>query len=85
MIGPDDWCKHFDKENRMCTIYDQRPSFCVVDPKKYKTMFDVDQEDLNDFCKFCCTEQIADVYGEESEEMERFENVIDGLETEVEM
>ena len=38
-----------------------------------------------DFCKFCCTEQIADVYGEDSEEMIRFEDVIDGLETEVAM
>ena len=40
---------------------------------------------LQDFCKFCCTEQIADVYGEDSEEMIRFEDVIDGLETEVAM
>ena len=70
MIGEDDWCKHFDQTNRMCTIYDSRPTFCVVDPKKYKTMFDVDQEDLNNFCQFCCTEQIADVYGEDSPEME---------------
>jgi hypothetical protein len=38
-----------------------------------------------DFCKFCCEEQIADVYGEDSEEMERFEIVIEGLETEVDL
>jgi hypothetical protein len=37
------------------------------------------------FCTFCCTEQIADVYGEDSDEMIRFEDVIDGLETEVAM
>jgi hypothetical protein len=30
---------------------------------------------VKDFCKFCCTEQIADVYGEDSAEMERFETV----------
>jgi len=85
MIGPDDWCKHFDQEKRLCTIYDTRPTFCVVDPKKYKTMFNVDEDDLNNFCQFCCTEQIADVYGEDSPEMEAFDLVIDGLETEVDL
>lgn len=113
MIGDDDWCINYDKESRMCKIYETRPEFCVVDPRKFKTMFGVEQEDLNvraslrsdlilylkaqccglilltsiaqDFCKFCCTEQIADVYGEDSDEMIRFEDVIDGLETEVAM
>jgi len=47
MIGEDDWCVNFDKSNRMCKIYDQRPSFCVVDPAKSKQMFDVDSEDFN--------------------------------------
>jgi hypothetical protein len=31
----------------MCGIYETRPEFCKVDPKKYKTMFGVEQEDLN--------------------------------------
>eukprot|EP00596_Hydrurales_sp_CCMP1899_P008126 CAMPEP_0119044132 /NCGR_PEP_ID=MMETSP1177-20130426/28958_1 /TAXON_ID=2985 /ORGANISM="Ochromonas sp, Strain CCMP1899" /LENGTH=48 /DNA_ID= /DNA_START= /DNA_END= /DNA_ORIENTATION= len=48
-------------------------------------MFGVEEEDMNGFCTFCCTEQIADVYGEDSDEMIRFEDVIDGLETEVAM
>jgi Fe-S-cluster containining protein len=47
LIGADNWCTHFDKENRVCTIYDTRPEFCKVDPKKYKKMFGVDEEDLN--------------------------------------
>ena len=47
MIGDDDWCINYDKEKRMCNIYDTRPGFCVVDPKKFKTMFGVEQEDLN--------------------------------------
>jgi Fe-S-cluster containining protein len=47
MIGADDWCINYDKEARMCKIYETRPGFCVVDPRKFKTMFGVEQEDLN--------------------------------------
>jgi Fe-S-cluster containining protein len=79
MIGEDEFCKHFDQKAKMCTIYDQRPSFCVVKPEKMKVMFDIDQEEINDFCAFCCREQISDHYGEESDVMERFEEVIASL------
>lgn len=75
MIAEDDWCKHFDKTNRMCTIYDKRPEFCIVNPQKYKKMFDVEEEELNDFCSFCCREQISDVYGVKSVEMTKFNDV----------
>ena len=79
MIGEDDFCTHFDQKAKMCTIYDQRPSFCVVKPEKMKVMFDIDQEEINDFCAFCCREQIGDHYGEESDVMQRFEEVIASL------
>lgn len=46
MIGPDDWCIHFDKENRQCKVYEDRPQFCKVDKKSYKKMFDVEPEDF---------------------------------------
>ena len=35
---------------------------------------------LQDFCAFCCREQIADVYGEDSNEMDKFEDVQEFLE-----
>lgn len=47
MIGEDDWCVNFDKTNRMCKIYDERPEFCKVDPAKSKQMFGVDDDDFN--------------------------------------
>lgn len=72
MIGTDDWCIHFDKKERKCTQYDTRPSFCQVNPESYKTMFQIERNDFSAFCNFCCREQIADVYGEESKEMSRF-------------
>jgi uncharacterized protein len=76
MIAKDDWCINFDKEKRMCKIYDTRPDFCRVDPVRYKKMFDIDQEDFSDFCRFCCKEQISDVYGESSKEMKTFDDAI---------
>ena len=79
MIGEDDFCKHYDQKEKMCTIYEERPSFCVVKPEKMKVMFDVEEEDLNNFCAFCCREQISDHYGEESNVMKRFEQVIASL------
>jgi hypothetical protein len=39
-------------------------------------MFDIDEEDFSDFCAFCCREQITDTYGENSDEMDRFESVL---------
>ena len=79
MIGEDNYCKHYDRDNKLCTIYESRPSFCVVKPEKMKTMFNIDEEEINDFCAFCCREQISDVYGEESSTMERFEEIIASL------
>ena len=79
MIGNDDWCVNFDQKNRICKIYEDRPSFCRVEPSKMKEMFDVEEEDIDDFAAFCCREHITDNYGENSIELERFEAVIDSL------
>ena len=79
LIGPDDWCVNFDKDARLCTIYDKRPAFCIVSPDKMKTMFAVEEDEINDFAAFCCREHISDNYGENSIELERFEAVLDEL------
>lgn len=47
MISPDDWCKNFDQSTRMCTIYDKRPDFCRVEPKKFKKMYGVEASEFN--------------------------------------
>jgi len=39
-------------------------------------MFDIEKDDFSDFCAFCCREQITDTYGENSDEMDRFESVL---------
>ena len=47
MIGHDDWCVNFDQNSRMCTVYDTRPDFCCVEPKAFKRMYGVNEDELN--------------------------------------
>lgn len=63
MADDDGWCRHFDKKNRACTIYNDRPRFCRVETETFGSMYGVDPEDMDDFCSACCHEQINDVYG----------------------
>lgn len=63
MANDDGWCKHYDKDNRACTIYTDRPRFCRVETDTFGSMYGVDPEDMDDFCSACCNEQITDVYG----------------------
>ena len=79
MVGPDGWCVHYDAENRNCTIYDQRPSFCRVTAESFGEMFGIESDELNDFAIDCCRQQISGVYGDRSLEQVRFEQAI-GLE-----
>jgi Fe-S-cluster containining protein len=54
MIGADDWCVNFDKQSRMCKIYDERPGFCRVEPKKFQKMYDIEEEELNVCHMYVC-------------------------------
>ncbi len=47
MIGPDDWCKHFDKDERLCTIYDSRPNFCRVESTNFQKMYGIEADEFN--------------------------------------
>jgi Fe-S-cluster containining protein len=72
LVGPDGWCIHYNKENRSCRIYEDRPEFCRVTAATFEAMFDIAREDLSDFAIECCQEHIQDIYGENSPEMQRF-------------
>eukprot|EP00752_Nemacystus_decipiens_P003371 g3118.t1 len=80
MANDDGWCKHFDQQNRACTIYKDRPRFCRVETETFGGMFGVDPEDMDEFCSACCHEQINDVYGAKSKEMRVFNEVLAALE-----
>ncbi|MEM1254461.1 MAG: YkgJ family cysteine cluster protein [Cyanobacteria bacterium P01_H01_bin.21] len=80
MVGSDGWCINYDTEQRLCKIYEQRPSFCRVQANTFEQMFGIDTAELNDFAIECCEEQISGVYGSKSEELKRFMTAV-GLES----
>ncbi|MBX2863498.1 MAG: YkgJ family cysteine cluster protein [Leptolyngbyaceae cyanobacterium MAG.088] len=72
MVGADGWCIYYDANQRLCQIYEQRPSFCRVQADTFEQMFGIERDELNDFAIECCQEQISGVYGAKSDELERF-------------
>ncbi|AFZ46799.1 protein of unknown function UPF0153 [Cyanobacterium stanieri PCC 7202] len=78
MVGEDGWCINYDHDSRKCTIYEDRPIFCRVQPETFLKMFEVEKEEFNDFAIDCCVQQIEGVYGDDSEELKAYEkNVSD--------
>ena len=76
MVGADGWCVNFDRASRLCRIYDRRPRFCRVEAEVFSDLYGIEPEELNDFAIECCQQQIADVYGDRSVEMERYNQAI---------
>ncbi len=82
MVGEDGWCIHYDTTKRECRIYDQRPSFCRVEPETFAQLYKIAPAALNDFAIECCEQQITGIYGSHSEEMTRFYQAV-GIESRV--
>ncbi|MEO0771450.1 MAG: YkgJ family cysteine cluster protein [Cyanobacteria bacterium J06649_4] len=76
MIGEDGWCINYDKDQRNCRIYNERPNFCRVQPDTFEKLYDVKPSELNDFAIECCEQQISGIYGNKSPEMDRFYDAI---------
>ncbi|WP_017325386.1 YkgJ family cysteine cluster protein [Synechococcus sp. PCC 7336] len=73
MVGEDGWCIHYDRQQRQCSIYKSRPSFCRVTPQTFGVMFGVSADELPQYAAACCREHIGDIYGCASPEMDRFD------------
>lgn len=73
MIGTDGWCRWFDSEERSCSKYETRPRFCRATPEVFKDLYNVDKEDFDEFAISCCEFHIANTFGEESHEVERYD------------
>lgn len=78
LVGEDGWCIHYNQGDRTCTIYNDRPDFCRVTTATFTAMFDIAPEELNEFAIDCCQEHIDDIYGEDSPEMQRFDQAVGG-------
>ena len=70
MTNKDGWCKHLNRSNMKCLIYDKRPHFCKVDSfsKNFKEYFKYGDE----FLVNCCKDHISSIYGKKSNEMTKF-------------
>ena len=69
MVGDDGWCINFNHDLRKCDIYEDRPRFCRVQHDTFGSMYNVPEEDFEEFAIDCCHQQIEVIYGEESPEM----------------
>ena len=74
LVLPDGWCRHFDKSNKKCKIYESRPYFCNV--KNLSKLFLINPNHIDEFAIKCCKQQIQDIYGPRSKVMKRFKRSI---------
>lgn len=72
MVGEEGWCINFDRQTRLCTIYDQRPEFCRVQPDIFAKMYQIEPGEFEQFAIDCCHQHIEDLYGEDSLEMNSY-------------
>ncbi len=73
-VGEDGWCRHYDKTNRICRIYEKRPDFCRV--STLGSIFHVSNADLDSFAIHCCKQHIRSIYGGRSRVMSKFQKSI---------
>ena len=78
MVGESGWCINYDRDSRKCQIYDERPRFCRVEPDNFASMYSVDKSEFDEFAIACCQQQITGVYGEDSSELEHYNQTIYG-------
>jgi uncharacterized protein len=79
MVGKDGWCLNYDKDTRKCTIYEQRPRFCRVKPSTFQDMYGVEAAEFNEFAIACCRDQISGVYGDNSVEMQQYNEAVNPI------
>ncbi|KAL8193325.1 hypothetical protein R6Q57_026906 [Mikania cordata] len=76
LVGSDGWCIHFEKSTRTCSIYDDRPYFCRVEPHVFETLYGIDKNKFNQEACSSCIDTIKAVYGSQSEELDKFKIAI---------
>ncbi|KAJ8452923.1 hypothetical protein Cgig2_014686 [Carnegiea gigantea] len=76
MIGADGWCIHYDKNTRTCSIYDDRPYFCRVQPDVFQNLYGINKRRFNKEACSCCQDTIKAIYGANSEELDKFNKAI---------
>ncbi|CAN8237459.1 unnamed protein product [Cochlearia groenlandica] len=76
MIGNDGWCIHYNKDTRKCSIYNDRPYFCRVEPEVFKSLYGIEEKKFNKEACSCCVDTIKTIYGSDSKELDNFNRAI---------
>ena len=76
MVGENGWCINYDRDSRVCQIYDRRPRFCRVKPDNFADMYGVEAKEFNEFAISCCQQQIVGVYGKDSPELTHYDALV---------
>ncbi len=74
MSTKDGWCKHLDKSNKKCKIYESRPHFCRVN--EFSTSFKGYLQNGDKFLINCCKQHISSIYGNKSNQMNAFKTAV---------
>ena len=74
MTRSDGWCKHFDKSNKKCMIYESRPHFCRVN--EFSKSFKGYLKNGDKFLIDCCKQHISSIYGRKSTQMKAYKAAI---------
>ena len=74
MTSKDGWCKHLDRSNKKCLIYESRPHFCRV--KEFSKSFKDYLKKGDKFLIDCCTQHISSIYGRRSKQMKDFKTSV---------
>ena len=74
MTSKDGWCKHLDRSNKKCLIYEKRPHFCRVN--EFSNSFKEYLEKGDKFLIDCCKQHISSIHGKKSTQMQRYKKEI---------
>ncbi|KAJ3691095.1 hypothetical protein LUZ61_020259 [Rhynchospora tenuis] len=78
LIGPDGWCIHYKADTRTCSIYNERPTFCRVEPEVFENLYGIKPWRFNKEACTACVDSIKLVYGSESQELKNFKQLTRG-------
>ncbi|WOH00967.1 hypothetical protein DCAR_0520345 [Daucus carota subsp. sativus] len=78
LIGPEGWCVHFETSTRTCSIYEDRPYFCRVEPDIFEQLYGIEKKKFNKEACSSCVDTIKAIYGSQSKELDNFNHAIRG-------
>ena len=74
LVGHDGWCKNYDKTNKKCLIYKNRPEFCKVE--NLNSMIGCQEDETESLAIEYCMQNIRSIYGGRSKILKEYKKKI---------